>query len=50
MSTDRAWEGTRSSGFSRAAGGAPDTTRRAVLLPAAGTLPPAEPFPGWAGC
>ncbi|KAI3674913.1 hypothetical protein L2E82_51860 [Cichorium intybus] len=32
MSTSRAWGGTRSSGFSRAAGGAPDTARRAVLF------------------
>ncbi|KAK8634371.1 hypothetical protein V6N13_022252 [Hibiscus sabdariffa] len=32
MSTTGAADGTRSSGFSRAAGGAPDTTRRAVLF------------------
>ncbi|KAI3486771.1 hypothetical protein L1887_49630 [Cichorium endivia] len=36
MSTNRSVGGTRSSGFSRAAGGAPDTARRAVLFPAAG--------------
>jgi len=35
-------DGTRSSGFSRAAGGAPDTARRAVLFR------PLDPTSGWA--
>ncbi|KAL2225703.1 UNVERIFIED_CONTAM: hypothetical protein Sindi_3137700 [Sesamum indicum] len=40
-------DGTRSSGFSRAAGGAPDTTRRAVLFQPAGPyLPAARRSPG----
>ncbi|KAK7325506.1 hypothetical protein VNO80_34426 [Phaseolus coccineus] len=50
MSTTGREEAPRSSGFSRPPGSAPDIGPRDVRCSsAAGPLPPAEPFPGWAG-